>query len=372
MYPNAYKLTPSPDHRGGDRIREVDGWRAVSVLLVILHHVGGYQHNRLVAKFSSLNHVIRSCGPLGVKVFFVISGFVICRLFISEEHKYGSISLRAFYCRRIFRILPPFYVYMSVLLILLANGLIDEHFRGILGGGLFLRDIHLKSLETVWFAGHTWSLAVEEQFYLIFPVIWKLTPQTQRARVFFILFLACAAWNLSMAYTGFESVIPTSTRGGFACIVAGVLMAVYEAQVRTAVCAVPAAVVSLAGLCLLIQPVYPDTWQAALYEGMLMPVTICLVLGFSLVRGAQLKACLVSKPLQALGLTSYGIYLWQQLFTAPAVYFTGRGRLIPLFWPLICLVVPLSYFLIEKPVIRYGRLLSQRGAKAPSWAAVSG
>jgi peptidoglycan/LPS O-acetylase OafA/YrhL len=71
--------------------------------------------------------------------------------------------------------------------------------------------------------------------------------------------------------------------------------------------------------------------------------------------------------MQALGITSYGIYLWQQLFTAPKVYisetgpqpyFSEHGQIIMWLLPLLCLIVPLSYFVIEKPAMRLGRTLS--------------
>jgi peptidoglycan/LPS O-acetylase OafA/YrhL len=62
---------------------------------------------------------------------------------------------------------------------------------------------------------------------------------------------------------------------------------------------------------------------------------------------------------QAVGLTSYGVYLWQQAFTAPAKYFVHPVQII-LLLPLLCPIVALSYLLIEKPAMRYGKLLSQR------------
>ena len=61
-------------------------------------------------------------------------------------------------------------------------------------------------------------------------------------------------------------------------------------------------------------------------------------------------------------LSSYCVYLWQQLFNAQREYLSGAGEIIPLLLPLLCVVVPLSYFLIEKPAMRYGRYLSRRTA----------
>lgn len=92
-----------------------------------------------------------------------------------------------------------------------------------------------------------------------------------------------------------------------------------------------------------------------------MPVGIGLMLLFSLERGPWLRAFLCSKPMQAISLTSYGIYLWQQLFTAPIMEnIPSHSRVIYLLLPLLFVVVPLSYFMVEKPVMRYGKFLSRR------------
>src|SRR5580692_5069731 len=106
------------------RLRELDGWRAISVLLVIVHHVFSWQHPEVFSSHGRLFHLFRYCGPLGVKVFFVISGFVICRLLLLEEKRYGNVSLGAFYIRRAFRILPPLYFYLSIILLLTSLGLV--------------------------------------------------------------------------------------------------------------------------------------------------------------------------------------------------------------------------------------------------------
>jgi peptidoglycan/LPS O-acetylase OafA/YrhL len=340
------------------RLRELDGWRAVSVLFVILHHIAGYQHRRLVSQFSFLDLRVSHIGPLGVDIFFVISGFVICRILVLEELRYGSVSLKGFYCRRIFRILPPFYIYLAALSALLCLGLIHESWRAILCSALFLFDI--KGTPSSWFVGHTWSLALEEQFYLIFPTMWVLTPKSWKGQVFLGVFFLISAWNLSMVYTKWDTLTSAHTRVGFGCICCGVLMAIYEARVRALANAVPAFIVAAVALTLLLHPVGSANAKTALYESLFVPPAIGLVLLFSLGRGRWLQAFLRSKPMQAIGLTSYGIYLWQQLFTAPKTYFSGVAVIISLLLPLLCLIVPLSYSLIEKPMLSYGKSLSRR------------
>jgi len=351
------------------RLRELDGWRAVSVLLVMLHHIFGFQHRGLVSHFPFLDRRVLYLGFLGVKIFFVISGFVICRLIIVEELRYGSFSFKGFYYRRIFRILPPFYFYLTVVSLLVFFGLIHESWQAIRSSALFLFDINIRIVPHSWFVGHTWSLALEEQFYLVFPTMWVLTPKAWKGSFFLGVFLLLAAWNLSMIYSGWDKLTSTNTRAGFACICCGVLMAIYEQRVRAIANVVPAFIVALIALTLLLHPVGSTTAKATLYESLFVPPAIGLILFFSLTRGVWLRAFLCSKPVQAVGLTSYGIYLWQQPFTAPKTYFSlggeqqyfsEAGQIIPLLLPLLCVIVPLSYFLIEKPAIRYGKSLSRR------------
>lgn len=349
------------------RIQELDGWRAASVMLVIGYHILGLQHARLVSWSPLLTQFAFNTGQLGVKIFFVISGFVICRLLIREEAQTGSVSLKGFYFRRIFRIIPPFYTYLGAISLLTALGLIHESWQAILESGLFSFDLSFTPHS--WFVGHTWSLAIEEQFYLIFPGLWILMRKSRRAHAALGIFLLIAAWNLSDVLTRWDALTSGNTRAGFACISCGVLMAIHEDGARRIAKIIPAAIVALAGLVVVVHPVVPGGWLEAMYESLIVPPAICLVLCFSLERGPWLRAILRSRPMQAIGLTSYGIYLWQQLFTAPKsywsatgehMYFSQAGQIITVLLPLLFLIVPFSYFLIEKPAMRFGKLMSRR------------
>jgi peptidoglycan/LPS O-acetylase OafA/YrhL len=356
MNPDISTSIDSTSVRAG-RLPEIDGWRA-GILLVIVFHILESQHLALMSRHPFLQEWLHDAGPVALDMFFVISGFVIFRLLISEELRFGSVSLKRYYYRRIFRILPPFYVYLAVLFALCSLGLIHESRRETLFAGLFLQDLHLIS--NGWFTGHAWTLAVEEQFYLLFPFIWVIAPKRFRNLLFLAVFFLCSAWNLSLLYTGWDVRISSVIRGGFACISFGVLMAIYETRARSIANRVPAFLVSIVFLILLIHPVPPRTWQALVYESFLTPAAIGLVLLFSLARGKWLRAFLCSKPVQAVGLSSYGIYLWQQLFTAPPETYSGAGEIIPRLLPLLFLIVAVSYYFIEMPAIRFGKSLSQR------------
>lgn len=342
------------------RIRELDGWRAVAVSMVVLAHFIIERHAAVVAPLRGLERTIRYSGYLGVQIFFVISGFVICRLLLREEARYGSFSLKNFYYRRICRILPPFYLYLAVLFFLSTAGWIQLPRHSAGSAGLFLYDFH--SYQRPWFTGHSWSLAIEEQFYLLFPLTLMLTPRRYRIAVCVAISVGCVLWTTSMIFTGWNSLLSSGVRAGFAAISYGVLVAMLETPARALAARVPGWIIALLALILIIHPVTFNNGVAALYESTFAPLAVAVILLFSLDRGRLLRGFLCSRLVQAVGLSSYGIYLWQELFTGRTELYFGPGRKIPVLIPLLLVIVPASYFLIEKPAMRYGRLLSRREA----------
>ena len=148
------------------RIPSLDGFRAISILLVIGSHL---VINRSIPSeaIKLLEHF--SFGGLGVRIFFVISGFLITYLLLIEKERTGSIHLKFFYIRRILRIFPVFYTYLLVLAIinLLLN--LQIPFLAFLSGALYIQNF--APWGSNWFIEHSWSLSVEEQFYILWPII---------------------------------------------------------------------------------------------------------------------------------------------------------------------------------------------------------
>jgi peptidoglycan/LPS O-acetylase OafA/YrhL len=347
------------------RIRELDGWRAVAASMVVFSHIFGHQHARTVEHFRWLFPVIYSSAYLGVQIFFVISGFVICRLLLREEARSGSFSLKAFYIRRVFRILPPFYLYLGVIALLGVLGVVQTSGWQIAKAALFLTDFH--SLSASWLTGHAWSLAVEEQFYLFFPAILLLSPLRWRSAVCGAICASCIAWTLAIPFTG--GTIPLVSAGvmdGFVCIFCGVLIGIHEQSARALARRVPVVLVLLAAVMLLLDPFgHLHGWKDALYQTVAVPPAIGLVLLSTMERKSWFRSVLCSRPVQATGITSYALYLWQELFTGRREVYFGVGRFIPFLVPLLCVIVPLSWFLIEKPAMRLGRNLSRRVRRTP-------
>jgi peptidoglycan/LPS O-acetylase OafA/YrhL len=145
------------------RIPSLDGLRACSIMLVLLGHLNGtlrYPFAELVRHFGDVAN-------LGVRVFFVISGFLITHLLLEEWDKTNSISLRGFYIRRVFRIFPAFYTFVAAVALLTLAGIIVVPWVDL--GFAATYTINFVERKP-WHVGHLWSLAVEEQFYLLWPL----------------------------------------------------------------------------------------------------------------------------------------------------------------------------------------------------------
>jgi peptidoglycan/LPS O-acetylase OafA/YrhL len=341
------------------RIRELDGWRALSASMVLIGHFLGYQHTQKISHYPLLVSTVFHMSFLGVQIFFVISGFVICRLLLREESRHGAFSLKAFYVRRVCRIVPPFYLYLATVSLLGWLGLLEITGTQVAKAGFFLADF--RSLSASWITGHSWSLAVEEQFYLFFPPALWLTPRRWRAAVGSGICVVCIASILLISFTKWNATVSAGVMEGFLCISCGVMTALHEDKVRAVARKIPAFVVLLLAAMLMLHTFADlNEWKAALYQVLAVPPAIVLVLFFTVEQQSWLRSVLLTRPIQGIGLTSYALYLWQQLFMGrPEVYF-GAGHFIPLLSPLLCVIVPLSWFLIEKPAMRLGASLSRR------------
>jgi peptidoglycan/LPS O-acetylase OafA/YrhL len=137
------------------RFPALDGLRAVAAVMVFAFHFGGPSWAWLT-------------GWIGVHLFFVLSGFLITTLLLREEHRYGRVSLRAFYLRRFFRIMP---VYLLVLFLTWAlarlNGTADAVERSLGYYLLLLNDFLPANAPYL----HSWTIGIEQKFYLLWPAI---------------------------------------------------------------------------------------------------------------------------------------------------------------------------------------------------------
>jgi peptidoglycan/LPS O-acetylase OafA/YrhL len=152
------------------RIPSIDGFRALSIVLVIAGHI----FNRIVAR----THVnpwwrLVGSGGYGVFVFFIISGYLITTLLLREHETSLSINLGRFYYRRSFRIIPPLYFYIAFVALSAPLSGLHPCLREALTALTFTRNLDFHSHQFMF--EHFWSLCIEEQFYLLWPVVLFLT-----------------------------------------------------------------------------------------------------------------------------------------------------------------------------------------------------
>jgi len=148
------------------RLPSLDGWRALSILMVLgahTTHTTGFPEELRPLFLWVFD------GALGVRFFFCISGFLITYLMLQEAERTGRMSLRDFYVRRTLRILPVYFLYLAVLLGLQCTTPLKLTAGEWAASLTFTADFASGQ----WLNGHLWSLAVEEQFYLLWRADWR-------------------------------------------------------------------------------------------------------------------------------------------------------------------------------------------------------
>jgi peptidoglycan/LPS O-acetylase OafA/YrhL len=341
-----------------DYLPTLDGWRAIAVAAVLWHH-SVLWNGRVLDP-----HAI---GTLGVDLFFAISGLLITYRMLEEQDRTGEISLRSFYIRRAFRILPAAMLFLGVVSLLSAIGVLPIKPVEILSALFFFRNYAPDANAPAWYTGHYWSLSVEEHFYLIWPTLLialgvsrarKWTPwlafaiavwRTLDSRFHFI-----SAHNLMYGLSRTDYRLDGMLWGCFAALL------LHQPAWRERLKRIPAwwSLVAIA-FCVALDLARPP--QCMVFMAMLFPTVLVATL---LHPTGPISRFLELAPLRFIGKISYGIYLWQQLFftrTQPNIL--GPIQRLPLNLLCVILVAWLSYRYFEEPLRRYGaRLASQRPA----------
>ena len=349
-----------PEHT---RIPSLDGLRALSIFLVVSLHT--------VQRFSMNHHVglgwyVLFNGLYGVEIFFVISGFLITSLLLQEQRKHGSISLRGFYLRRAFRILPPLYFYIGVVLALAIAGRIALNWNDIFSSLFFFHNISQTS--NMWSLEHLWSISVEEQFYLLWPVVLFLSIRRRgyegrsKAAVFPIIILLISP--LARVVFGQMKNPLMHTIGvkilNFDFLMFGCLIALlqhtprFEAIYRAATRFwwLPPGLIAACSFPTIRYQHYFDLPVGYTIEGTAMAIFLLwCIRNPSSVVGRVLNWA----PIVKIGVLSYSIYLWQTLFLYHLNYQVfGRYTPISTFpgnWLGFFVAASLSYYLIERPAL---------------------
>lgn len=333
----------------------LDGLRALSILGVVLHHTAGdaLPHSRVVHQ-----------GAEGVTLFFAISGFLITTLLLRERDRRGAIDLRAFYMRRSLRIFPLYYA-----VLLLYVGLVYALERGSAPGQQFFHNLpYFATYTSNWFVPlegrvifyFAWSLASEEQFYLVWPPLLRVLPSR----------------NVALAVVG-------SVVAGIAAVE---LAAFFGAPVPTGLFWVvmklpPAILLGVCAALLLHGPRGFALLAAPLAEKYASVVCLVIALATLAIEGvprfvphvamtALVVACVIRpdhalapllalRPLAYLGTVSYGLYLLHVLVKNGLAKLLTKLVGAPVWWLLFpgtlllaTLVAGLSFRYFESPLLR--------------------
>jgi peptidoglycan/LPS O-acetylase OafA/YrhL len=310
---------------------DLDGLRAIAVGLVILTH----------AKWPWVNNG----GDAGVTAFFVLSGFLITSILVGQQERTGRIDVLAFYRRRIVRLAPAMLGLLGFTLVLgLAIGWPTQWQVGLASCLVYVSNWVQVAGANIDPLGHTWSLAIEEQFYLLWPAVLILfRGQALRVAVIGI----AAASVLRIVATGPFEYFSTVTRAD--AILVGCVLAYLRPRWHPGV-----ALIGVVGLVVvaLLDPVHDVAIPAT------MVATAAVI-------GGRFEPLGVLAPI---GLRAYSLYLWNWPMT---LLFGPIGVLGPL---MTVLVAEVSYRLLEAPVLRRGgrRLAVAPMRPAPSEAGVGG
>ena len=332
------------------RNRGLDGLRGVAVLLVVGSHLSAGR--------------LPYGGMAGVTLFFVLSGYLITGLLLRETEVSGTVDIRAFYARRALRLLPALVVVLAatpLVLLVLDDRRVGLHLLGASMASLFyVADVVRASGDHMVVLGHTWSLAVEEQFYLLWPFLLGALSRATRAsrvalfRITLGLALATVVWRLTASQLfGFDRVYFAPDTNAFGLFL-GCALACRPVRLSQRV---GTAVVGVAGLLLVLLAVGPGITDGRYQAVLMFGAVPAGLVGVLAVIGAQNARFVGLPPLVFFGRISYGLYLWHGvlLLSTPggAPLFAARDRGLAVLVSIA--LATTSFYLVENPALRAKR-----------------
>ena len=265
---------------------ELDGIRAIAILLVLAQHIN--LPNSTLA------------GMVGVNLFFVLSGYLITSLLLREREVTGRIDLRSFYERRIRRLIPALVAVLIATGVLMAIlGKLGEYIPQAVVSFFYVSDVAKAIGYDLGYVGHTWSLALEEQFYLLWPALVIFLPRRFLAPAALAGIVGAVALQFLLVPGNILAHFRPDVRAD--AVLWGCLIALVPVLTRVPRWATAAALVGV-----LIVSFTPFPWPHA--------IAVSSVLSAVFIAGAATLAPMLSvRPLVRIGQISYGMYLWHAI-----------------------------------------------------------
>lgn len=353
----------------------LDGLRAVSIFIVLCAHLRGrYEYILPTAVWEYF-----FAGNIGVYVFFCISGFLITSLLLKEKLTTGNISLKNFYIRRFFRIIPVSILYLVLLFIL--NKVLHLNVSLLAFGAAFIYIINI-AFRSQWFISHYWSLSVEEQFYLFFPFLVKKGPDFALRAILIIEVILLSIrilYNYSlfpdnMLFEVFRRAI-TNLDG----VLLGALTAilVFKRVISIELFSRYNLLIKIG--CILTIPLFGSNFIGfAPINSSITSILICVLLLCCLLPTNDFIFKILNwGPMKKIGVLSYSLYIFQQFFLVPPpIIFKLYQFKLPdpqlyklpfVYFPynIISLIVVayLSYNYFEKPFLKLKDRFSTKAIK---------
>lgn len=343
------------------RIDELTGLRAVAIGMVLLSHASG-----------SMPAALRACipgdtGDVGVQIFFVLSGYLITRILMGEFAKTGTIDFWGFYRRRAYRIAPAFYAFLLTVSGLAAFHQIRVSWQQVVLSGTYLWNYaHLLRLDGsysndpqgVWYLGHTWSLALEEQFYWAWPAAFlaisrKQLPFLLPAAILLVPVIRMASYVLDRHD---RAQLHLMFHTGIDIILVGCLLALHQESLerRLGALLVNPVALTLSAFTVIVALNLAQTYIGGGYivtYGVTFSAGVMAFMMLSIMKQPRhwLSRLLRTAPLVYVGTLSYSLYLWQQIFTNATM---PTALAFPLNIAAPIGIAMFSYHFVELPFLR--------------------
>jgi peptidoglycan/LPS O-acetylase OafA/YrhL len=343
-------MPPDAQRSSHTYIASLDGMRAVAILLVVFAHFG---FGKIIP------------GGFGVTIFFFISGFLISRLLIVEYAQNGGINIRYFYIRRVLRLAPALLTMLSIIAIVnLFMGLTVSGYE-LLAGLTYTMNYYLIAHQSdpILPLGVLWSLAVEEHYYLFFPLFLALLWR-KKTRFLTYLVLACIAaliWRTALfqllhfpeeyTYKATDTRFDSILYGAILAAALEVESTAYWIRRSDALLPLSAACLVLLSTFLWRNAAFRETVRYSLQGMALIPIFYAILYDKRL---STMRSILATAPMVWIGRVSYSLYLWHVpvhnyvLIGFPQMSVTMTYILA---LPSTFLVAAASYYFVERPFV---------------------